>query len=257
MSSAGSPTQPLQKAAAAKAARYSGGGGMLPNAGGIPSYSQLDAFAVYLDGWEALRYALFDSSSYAAAGANTISFFQTPQGQGTSASAGSGPKNATDTNMVAAGSMPQNQQFLIQSVEVLFLPTTPTVTAGMPAVFGGQLVSTIVNDEYIFRRSGNLNLLIGSKNYVQDGPMWRFPSRGNFEISAALADTTTAAAASQSRISHGFVKGPPFILSPGDLLLESNANFNLTLNWPEGLQAITNPARIYCYLNGVLYRRAQ
>lgn len=253
MSQAGSPTQPLQKKAAIEGRQR----GMLPNAGGIPSYAQLDAFSVNLDGWEALRYALYDTAAYAAAGANTISFFQTPQGQGTSATAGAGPKNASDTNMVSAGSMPQNQQFLIQSVELLFLPTTPTVAAGMPSFFGAQATQVIVNDEYIWRRSGNLNLLIGSKNYVQDAPMWRFPSRGNFEISAALTDVTTAAAASQTRTGHGFVKGPPFILSPGDLLLESNQNFSLTLTWPEGLQAITNPARIYAYLNGVLYRRSQ
>src|SRR5438445_12651868 len=130
-----------------------------PLAAGVPSYDALSAYNVNRDGWEAIKQSLYDSQAYAAAGSTTINFFQLPVGQGTGF--GGAAKTLSDTNMQAPGSMPANQEFLIQSVEVNFFPTTPTVAAQMPAAFGAQAISQIVNDVFIFYRAGNLNLAIG------------------------------------------------------------------------------------------------
>lgn len=231
------------------------GSGGLTDAGGIPQFKNLDAFAVNRMGWEAIRQSLYDSTSYVAAGQPTLTFFQIPLGQGTGF--GGGVKSYSDTNMQLAGQMPANQVYLVQSIEILLEPTTPTVTAQMPAVFGAQAVAAIVNDVYIVRRSGNLNFFIGSKSYLQEAPLMRFPSKTKFDLSAALADVSSTAASLQSRIAFGDAIGRPYILSPGDIQLESSQNFNVQLGWPEGNQAITNPMRVFVILDGVLYRRSQ
>ena len=85
----------------------------------------------------------------------------------------------------------------------------------------------------------------------------RFPSTDDFSLQAALSDTTTAAASSQSRIAFASSYGQPYILSPNNLLIPETTGFSVTLAWPEGVQAITNPARIFCHLNGMQARLAQ
>lgn len=220
----------------------------------VPNRSQLDAFNVNRDGWEAITNTLYDSNAYAAAGANVLSFFTTPIGQGVGL--GGGVKSLSDTNMTNPGSLPANQEFLITSLEVMFNPTTPTVAAGMPAFFGAQAAQVIINDAYIFYRAGNLNLTIGSKSYCQEAPLMKFPPKAFFELHSALSDVTTAGAAFQNRTGFGTARGRPYLLK-APLRLVSNQNFSVVLSWPEGLQAIINPARITVSLDGILYRRSQ
>jgi len=214
-----------------------------------PNRAQLSKYSVNRPGWEVIRQSLYDFQPYLAAGHNSLNFFAAPTGQG--------GKTLTDTNMTLAGQLPRNQEFLVQSVEIFLLPTTPTVAAGMPSVFGAGLAATLVNDEYIIGRSGNLNLTIGSKPYLQEAPLGRFPSKANFSTEGSASDASTAAANLQFRANFGCWKGRPYMLDPAPVLLPENQNFSVTLNWPEGAQAITNPARIGVILDGLLYRRSQ
>jgi len=222
----------------------------------IPNRAQLSQYVVNREGWEGIRQSLYDFQAYAAAGQTILTFFAQPLGQGT-AVLGGGAKSLSDTNMTLAGQLPTNQEFLIQSIEVLFYPATPTVAAAMPSAFGAQAAAVSVNDSYIVRRAGNLQLLIGSKPYLQEAPLVRFPPKAYFDLSAALSDVTTAGAALQSRIAFANALGRPYMLHPASLLLTSNQNFSITLNWPEGVQAISNPGKIGVVLDGILYRRSQ
>lgn len=215
----------------------------------VPSRAQLSRYSVNRPGWEAIQQSLYDYQAYAAAGHTQLGFFATPAGQSS--------KTLTDTNMTLAGQLPKNQEFLIKSIEVFFSPTTPTVAAQMPAAFGAQAIAQVVNDSYIVGRSGNLTLTIGSKPYLQEAPLGRFPQKVHFAVDGALADVTTAGANLQSRLAFGFWTGRPYLLEAAPLLLPENQNFSITLNWPEGVQAITNPARIGVILDGILYRRSQ
>lgn len=220
----------------------------------IPNRQQLDAYNVNREGWEGITNTLYDSTAYAAAGHTTLAFFSTPLGQGTGL--GGGPKSLSDTNMQIAGSLPANQEFLVQSVEVMFNPTTPTVAAQMPAAFGAQAIAQVVNDAYIFYRAGNLTFTIGSKAYLQEAPLMKFPPKAFFELHAALADVSSTAASLQSRIAFATARGRPYLLK-APLRLVSSQNFRVDLNWPEGLQVIISPARITVSLDGILYRRSQ
>lgn len=225
---------------------------------GLPSFERMvDQFSVTNEKWEVIRQSLFDSVAYPAAGTPQMTFFAVQKGQGIGF--GGGAKTLSDTNMTLSGQIPTNQSFLVKSVSLMFWPTTPSVTAQLPAVFGAQAPANIINDEYVFWRAGNLVFIIGSKPYLEEAPMGIFPSRTYFDVAGALADTTTAAAASQSRIAKANMKGQPYHISPADLRLEANMNFGLTLNWPEGVQALPsgNPAWVKMRLDGLLYRRSQ
>src|ERR1700675_620208 len=251
----------LAKGASVGAKMQTAGSGALPMAAAgvialpIPNRSQLDAFNVNREGWEAITNTLYDSIQYPVAGAAQLSLFNLPVGQGVNWT-GVGAKNLSDTNMTLAGQMPANQEFLIQSLEVMCLTSTPTVAATMPAFFGAQGIATAINDAYIFYRAGNLNLQIGAKSYCQEGPLMKLPSKAFFEVHAALSDATTPAAAFQSRIAFATARGRPFLLK-APLRLVSNQNFGVQLNWPEGAQAITSAARVIVILDGVFYRRSQ
>lgn len=217
----------------------------------IPNRANLRRYNVNREGWEAIRQSLYDFTTYAAAGQTQLSFFALPVGQG--------GKTLSDTNMQLAGQLPANQEFLINSIEIYFRTTTPAPSAStVDAAVAAPALATQVNDSYLVSRTGNLTLTIGSKPYLQEAPLGRFPPKTNFEIDAATALATTVAADSiESRIALGRWTGRPYLLSPADLRLVSTQNFSVTLNWPEGVQAITNAARIGVVLDGILYRRSQ
>jgi hypothetical protein len=205
--------------------------------------------------WEFITQSLYDSAAYAAAGQSLLTFFQTPQGAGVGF--GGGAKSVSDTNMVLNGQLPSGQMFVVSSIEVEFQPTTPTVAAQMPAANGAQAVAAIINDAYIFWRSGSLTLRILAKDYNQEAPLMLFPSRCDFSLQAAFSDATTAAAAQQQRAAFASTYGQPYQLAPNNLLIPETTNFKVTLAWPEGLQAITNPARVFVRLGGMMARQAQ
>lgn len=212
--------------------------------------AEFNAFNVNRPGWEKIRQSFYDRLTYLAAGQSVLQFFQQPAGQG--------GKTKSDTNMTLAGQLPKNQVFLVQGIEIFFFPTTPSVAADLPAAFGAGQAADSINDVYVFHRFGNLELFIGSKSYLQEAPLGKFPSSRNFHIEAALADATTAAANLQSRIAYASSVGRPYALTPPVLLIE-NQNFSLSLNWPEGLQALPsgNPAVVHASLEGIQVRRSQ
>lgn len=229
--------------------------GFVGNQPQVANLKDIANFTVNWAEWEFTNQSLYDSAAYAAAGVASLAFFQTPIGQGVGF--GGGAKTISDTNMQLAGQLPAGQMFVISSVEVLFQPTTPTVAAGMPAVFGAQAAAVLVNDSYIFGRSGNLILRILAKDYLTEAPIGNLPPSADFGLNAALADVSTTGASLQSRVAFANYEGVNYQLAPNNLLLVANQNFKITLAWPEGLQAITNPARVFVRLNGMTARLAQ
>lgn len=217
----------------------------------VPTRAQLQRYSVNRPGWEAIRQSLYDFQTYPAAGSTQLTFFAIPIGQG--------GKTLSDTNMTLAGQLPTGNEFLVQSIEVIFFPTVPAVAAQNPAAFGQQAVANIINDVYTVYRTGNLVFSVLQKDYLQEAPLGRFPPKTRFTVRAALADATTAGANQQSRIAYAYAEGRPYLLSPADILLVSNQNFSVRLNWPEGAQALPsgNPGRIGVILDGILYRKSQ
>jgi len=210
----------------------------------VPDIAQLAQYDVNrTNQYEGIGSSLYDYTSYAAAGQTELSFFQTPSGSGT--------KTLSDTNMELAGSLPSPKQFLVTSLEVKFWPGVDV------AAFGAQDAADYLNDVAAVAKSGYLELFVGSKNYIQEGPIGDFPSMNGLVVQAALTDVTTAAAASQSRIAYGNFGGKPYVLA-SPIRLMPTQNFKVSLKWPTAV-ALPSGAigRIGVKLRGFLYRLSQ
>jgi hypothetical protein len=212
----------------------------------IQNPSDLSKYRVNRPGQlEVLRQSLYDMQAYAAAGQTQLSFFQVPVGQSS--------KTKADTNMSLAGQLPAGQQFLIQSLEVIFYPGTvfPGGVAGGPAI-----VDAFVNDVWKVRSGvASLELNVGSKNYLTEAPLMRFPPKTRLDGWTGQSDSAVAAATTFMRTSYADACGRPYPIDPY-LLLESTQNFNVQINWPTAI-AITNAGRIGVVLDGLLIRNSQ
>ena len=217
---------------------------MAANLPSVPSIDDLTKYSVNRGGqYEVIGSSLYDYTSYAAAGQTQLNFFQTPQGQGS--------KTLADTNMEAAGSLPAPKNFLVTSIEVNFWPGVN------PSTFGAQTAGTYLNDVWTLSKSGWLEFYIGSKNYIQEGPVGVFPAANGLVVAAAAADQTTIAAASQTLVDYANLGGKPYVL-PSPIALVSNQNFRVTMNWPIAVALPSNAiARIGVRLRGYLYRLSQ
>lgn len=221
--------------------------------GNIPNLAELQSYAVNRKGqYEGIRQTLYDYQTYAAAGQTSLSFFQVPVGQ-----AG---KTVDDTNIEVAGSLPQPKHFLVESIEVRFWPTAlPVVSA--TGVLATQAASNYTNDVTTFAKSGSLNFFIGSKTYLEEAPVGRFPPKTRVDADFAVSQTVNQAAAAdqenQITMDLAYVSGRPYFINPATLLIPTQ-NFKVSLNWAVAVALpSTQDARIGVVLDGILYRQSQ
>ncbi len=233
---------------------------------GFPNLADLQKYDVNRAGQvEVLRQPLFDTAVYATAGATGINFFATPQGQGSSAAPGNAgnPKTSVDTNMQLAGQLPAGQSFLVESVEVDIkagssAATTTTFALVHPIVFAvaasAGTVFAAVADVNALYSTGVLTFTVGSKNYLQDGPLRKFAPKQGVDVSGAVA--STSATVGQTTIALAKAQGEPYNIVP--ITLRSSQNFSVALNWPV---VVATPsgfnAAIQVALCGFLFRNSQ
>lgn len=216
-----------------------------PAMNSTPTLSDLQKYAVNRGGdYEVIGSSLYDFTTYdGATGQTELNFFQTPQGQG--------GKTLADTNMEAAGALPNPKNFLVTAIEINFW------SGVLPSVFGAQAAAQSLNDTWTFAKSGYLEFYIGSKNYVQEGPLNVFPAMNGLVVGAALADASTPGATMQSRIAYSNLGGKPYMMA-SPVALVSNQNFRVSMKWPIAvpLPSAAN-ARVGVRLRGYLYRLSQ
>ena len=225
---------------------------------GIPVINNLgDAknYAVNVNTYETITQSLYDSAAYPTTGIAQLTYFQLPVGSGVGVISGVA-KTPEDTNMAGAGAMPNMQAYIVTSVELDVQPAIAFTAAVQPAAFGAQAVATSINDVWKIRATGWLDFTIGSKSYLLEGPLMKFPASNDLEIDAAAADVSSTAASLQTRIGYAKAVGPAYVLSPNNLLLIPMQNFKVTLNWAT-LETVTTQARIFVRLMGQLLRAAQ
>lgn len=211
----------------------------------IPSLNELQQYNVNRpDQIEAIRSSLYDTLAYAQAGQTQLQFFQTPKGQN--------GKTFADTNMTTAGSLPSPQSFLVETIELYFFPgVLPSVESAANTPTAGNFM----NDVYKFIRPGGaLDLFIGSKSYLTEAPLLKFPPRcglGGFGATSDAASTATTS----TLINYASAGGPVYELDP-PILLVPTQNFVVSLNWPTAV-SVSAAATVVCQLGGVLYRNSQ
>jgi hypothetical protein len=192
---------------------------------------------------EGLKWSLYDSLTYATTGQSQLTFFQQPQG-------GTANKTLANTDMTAAGALPAPQSFLITGIQLFFFP------GDLISTYGAGAASAFINDTYKFwTQPAWLELFIGSKPYLDEAPLLKFPPANGMSGFAGISDSTTAGAAQQSQIGYASAGGMPYEVNP-PVLLVATQNFKVTLNWP-ALVTITAAATVYCNLTGFLYRNSQ
>lgn len=210
----------------------------------IPTLAELEKYNVNRPGEvEGIRQSLYDSATYAGAGQTSLTFFQVPVGQ-------SG-KTKADTNMEIAGSLPAPKRFFVTSIQLLFFSGVninefTAVAADQP----GQL-----DDLYTFSKNGYLDFFIGSKSYLTEAPLGRFPSKTR--LNGIAASSNNSATTGMIRFDYAALGGQPYVLDPGILLVPTQ-NFNITLNWPAAVALPSGAAgKVFVVLDGVLYRNSQ
>jgi|WetSurMetagenome_2_1015567.scaffolds.fasta_scaffold01855_14 hypothetical protein len=215
---------------------------------GVPNTRQLNKYNVNRPGVEAVDQPLYDYQTYPLAGSTQLQFFQIPKGQ-------SG-KTFADTNMTSAGQLSQPQSFLIHTISVEFfsgIDVSPAEDVAAPFA-----VSKGINDVMSVMKSGWLELFIGSKPYLDLGPLMRFPMESGLGGFAAMSSATTAAATSSyNTTQYARSVGKVFRLR-APLRLEANQNFNVSLNFPTAVALPSGvDGRIGVNLGGILYRKSQ
>jgi hypothetical protein len=216
-----------------------------------PSGINPSRYAVNVPGMmEQISQPLYDIQSYPVAGITQMTFFQTPFG-GQLAGVN---RTLADTNMRAAGALPQPQQFLVQAIQVEWYPGQTSA----PFQYLGAAVATGQVEDFanVFNGKGYLSMSIGSKTYLEAGPLITLPPRSVLGIDAAASNSTTLAAGQSLQIVSAYARGPLWHVNP--MLIPPMQNWAVTLNWPAaiGLTADTL-ARIGVRLWGMLFRPIQ
>lgn len=177
---------------------------------------------------EAIWQPLYDYQTKTAAATTSQRFFVDP--------IGTAGKTKSDTNIDLSGQLPKGQAFQITGVQVELLPSV--------SLSSSAAVNAFTQDVYDFYNSGHLILKIGSKDYITQGNLMKFPPVNRLAIDSASGGDRD--------YGYGVAAGREFAIK--DLLLESSQNFSVELN---DLSAISAAARVGVTLNGFLFRNAQ
>jgi hypothetical protein len=200
----------------------------------LPTLDQLTAYSVNRPGQlSGLRWELYDFQTYAAAGVTQQDFFQVPQGQSS--------KTLADTNMEAAGTLPNPKAMLVTDIQIFFTPTGDISAAAA--------VSEQANDvRDFYMGAAYLEFFIGSTNFVQQGPLVRFPPRNGL---VGWSDVGTGA----FMVNYTAAGGAPYLVEP-QIKLEPTQNFKVSLKFPVAIPTATT-ARVGVVLGGYQYRLSQ
>lgn len=222
------------------------------------------ALAMKTDAIEIVKQPLYDFQVYPTAGIAQLTFFQNQVGTGLSSSPGNANavKQLTDTNMQQQGQLPAPQAFWINSIECDIQPgssgTANTFAIQIPSAFAAAAAAAVQAGEHDLNAlylSGSLTLNISNKNYYQEGPLCRFPTRSDFRLDTALATTSgTAGEIAKAKMN---CNGEKCAIVPGIGIMTSQA-FNVQLNWPAVVATpSTFNARIGVIMRGWLFRAVQ
>lgn len=210
---------------------------------------------------EILRQSLYDSLTYPSAGQAQLTFFQVPKGQaGAVGLATTAAKTLQDTNMDIAGSLPAPKNFLVQSIELFFFPGGSGTTTYVPITLtqlNSATFTHFIDNVFFFAQSGWLELFIGSKAYLNEAPLLKFPPKNALHVVSQIGVSQSLASNTNAWMNYASLGGKPYIMDPPILLVQTQ-NFNVTLNWNGSLALPSGfAAKVVCNMNGLLIRNSQ
>jgi len=214
---------------------------------------------------EIIRQRFYDYQLYAAAGAQQMSFFSQPVGQGITSALGAAvgaTKTQWDTNLEIPNTLPSGKAYMIESIEVLFLPGASAAAntytpAGFSAfaVAAAATVPTQMADVNSFYQSGMLELNVLSKNYLRETPLLAFPPKAHFDgFSSAASNSATVG---EAVVGVAKASGRPYYVEP-NIALQAAVNFEVLLRWPAAVPTpSTFNGRVGVILDGYFMRASQ
>jgi len=204
-----------------------------PTVGDLENYKIQNAGTVQI-----VRQSLYDTVLYPAAGAAQLAFFNQPKGQGQSMASGATAgttKSLFDTNMVVSGQLPRFQQFVVESIEVYYLPGSVSTAnlfvqtkPGLYTLAAAQALMESINDVNSFYQGGALKFTVSNGDILDEAPLAKFPRKTDVGLDVALA--TNSGTVGQVQAMWASAKGRPYMLQPL-VTLQDNAQFAITLNW--------------------------
>lgn len=230
---------------------------------GIPNQSDFQSRRVTNPAMsQCTRQPLYDHVLYPTAGATLLSLFALPQGQGSTTASGvvaGTAKSAADTNLMMAGTLSSGQEFMIETIEVSFLPgsvsTANTYTNDNLTFFlaaASAVPTAQVDDVNAFYSTGYLELVILGQIFYQDAPLVKFPPRQIVKTHGAIASNSATTA--EVGFAGAFADGETCVLTP-ELSLQAAMSFGVNLRWPA---VVATPsgfnARVGCTLDGWMLR---
>lgn len=216
--------------------------------------------------YEIIKQDLYDTALYPTAGQVLLPFFNTQKGAGLSAQPGNANqvKSIADTNMVLGGQLQRGQAFFIDNIQVDFQPgsvsTANTFTPNPPGVATATAIVTGaatagINDVSNVLNSGALSLLIGTKPYLDDAPLAKFPPQYRVEVNGMINSDSDGAA--MVVIGRAYSGGMRYQVNPG-ITITDGMNFGINLTWPV---VVATPSgfngQMRCILGGWLARPVQ
>ena len=176
---------------------------------------------------------LYDTVTLPAVGATKLTFFAVPLGQGTT-SFGTGAKHLGDTNMDLAGQLPSGFGFKMMGIRL----ATPWNFLNIDAA--------------IYINGAVLRLFIGAKEFL------KVPARTIPAGNGPFITGTGVAAVGQTAFNSGWPSMQNgFAIGRKPLDLGPTENFQATLEWQGGVQAISALVPLTMYLDGFLGRPVQ
>lgn len=232
----------------------------------IPTAADFQAARVTNPGQaEVIRQSLYDFQILPGSGAQQLTFFQSPIGQGITSAIGATAgtaKTKWDTNMSLGGQLPSGLAMLVESIEVHFVPgtvsTANTFTVGTLTSFAAVAAAAVtadVDDVAHFYRSGALEFNILQKNYLREVPIGRFPPKTNISLGGGVASNSATTAEVGAFSANA--EGRAYYLEPA-ISLQPATNFELVLSWPAASSLPSGfNARVGVVLDGYQMRASQ
>ena len=207
-----------------------------------PTLTQLEQYNVNVEGQpEVIFQPIFDFQEYPVIGFTELAFFQVPEGQQ--------GKTFDDTNMSITAALPVPINMAITDIQIWFLPGT------LPSSIGSE-IGVNWNDVNSVLRAGNLQIEIGSKEYLVDAPLLKFPPHARLAGQAALSDTSTAGAGQLTKIDYASAAGAVYNIVPLRLISQQNFVARVRFSSAVALPSFT-AGRIGVHFGGYRYRLAQ
>lgn len=214
---------------------------------------------------EVVGQSLYDYQEYPPAGRSEFEFFSTPVGQGVSAFTAGRAKTFADTNMEAPKMLPQGVSHLLTAIYVNAFrgPFTQQEYAFQAAAFGNA--SNIQDTVASIMEAGALSLIIGSKSFLNEAKLTRFPMPSRLKQDGDVA-TNSGTAGVMNALWYGPVGavnnndfGAPlcYAIDP-PILIPPQQNFAVKISFLPPIATITGGTFVLgVFMDGYRYRYSQ